>query len=219
MNKFRSEYLIGGFFVFVGVFFAVVFLDFVHHQCRKQRKSVRPIYGQHVSFRFRVKRLVARLLLALGRRKHDPALDVNKLQVFSMLDEMVSAKQCVSTQKPAQTKSEKKPVSMIKPGYFQLLCAYISPLTPSFSIPRRVVGKSCCLPRHAAKMGWSIRWHFCACPTTVTICWCCPSIRAQRSTKPTRSRPCATAMRWPAFASRRSRRTESIASSTAARCG
>lgn len=90
MNKFRSDYLIGGFFVFVAVFFGVVFLDFLYHQCRKQRLLAPLIYGQHVSFRFHVKRRVARLLLALNRRKHDAALDINKLHVFSILDEMVS---------------------------------------------------------------------------------------------------------------------------------
>lgn len=88
MNKFHSDYLFGGFFVFIAVFFAVVLLDFLYHQCRKPHKSVQLRYGQHDTFRFHIKRRIARLLLALGQRRHD-RVDVNKLQVFSDLDEMV----------------------------------------------------------------------------------------------------------------------------------
>lgn len=89
MNQFHSDYLFGGFLVFVLVFFVIVLLDFIYHQCRKPYKSVHLLYGQHDTFRFHIKRRIARLLLAFGQRKHDPTLDVDRLQVFSDLDEMV----------------------------------------------------------------------------------------------------------------------------------
>lgn len=90
MHKFHSDYLIGGFFVFIALFFTIVLLDFLYQLCKKYQKSPQLVYGQHDSFRFHLKRRLARLLLAFNRKKCDPTLDLAKLQVFSDLDEMVS---------------------------------------------------------------------------------------------------------------------------------
>lgn len=47
------------------------------------------IYGKHHTLRFHMKRMLARLLLKLGKRKPMPDDVVDQLQIFSEADEMV----------------------------------------------------------------------------------------------------------------------------------
>lgn len=88
MNTFQSSELFGAFLVFVAVFIIIVLLDALYHQCISY-DAEKPICGKQHTFRFQIKRIFARLLLKLGRRKPIPDGIVDKLQVFSDTDEMV----------------------------------------------------------------------------------------------------------------------------------
>lgn len=87
MNKFiQSSEMFGAFCVFVALFIILVLLDYFYNSW-KSHDSEKPTYGHHHSLRFFVKRLIARLLLKLGKRREIP--DIDKVQDFSDADTMV----------------------------------------------------------------------------------------------------------------------------------
>lgn len=88
MNTFNSSGLFVAFLVFVVIFLVLVLLDLVYHQCTTHTEN--PIYGQHHSFRFHVKQLIARILLKLGKRECISDIEADKIQVFSDADDKVN---------------------------------------------------------------------------------------------------------------------------------
>lgn len=88
MNTFQSSELFGAFLVFVALFVIIVLLDLFYQQCMSYDVE-KPFYGKHHTLRFQVKRMLARLLLKLGKRKPMPDNVVDQLQVFSDADKMV----------------------------------------------------------------------------------------------------------------------------------
>lgn len=89
MHTFRSNDLFGAFLVFVALFVIIVLLDLFYKQCKSSNVEV-PIYGKHHTFGFYAKRMLARLVLTMGKRKPMPDDLVDKLQTFSDTDEMVN---------------------------------------------------------------------------------------------------------------------------------
>lgn len=92
MNTFQSSELFGAFLVFVAVFVVILLLDLCYHHWSSHDVE-RPTNERHRTFRFRVKKLIAGILLKLGKRKAIPVDKVDKLQVFSDKDPMVSTAQ------------------------------------------------------------------------------------------------------------------------------
>lgn len=88
MNLFHSSELFGGFLVFVSLFIIIVLLDHFYNE-RKSNDVEKLSSERRHTLRFQLKRIVARLLLKLGKRKKTPTNVVDKLQVFADQDEMV----------------------------------------------------------------------------------------------------------------------------------
>lgn len=93
MNTFQSSELFGAFLVFVAVFIVILLLDLCYEHW-SSHDVVRAVNERHHTFRFKVKKLIARILLKLGKRKAIPNDAVDKLQVFSVEDPMVSHCAC-----------------------------------------------------------------------------------------------------------------------------
>lgn len=90
MNTFQSSELFGAFLVFVAVFILLVLLDLCY-QYWNSSDVEKPISERSHTLRFRVKKVIARILLKLGRRKAMNADKVDQIQVFSDDDPMVRA--------------------------------------------------------------------------------------------------------------------------------
>lgn len=90
MNTFQSSELFGAFLVFVAVFILLVLIDLFYQHWHSSDVE-KPIKERRQTFCFKVKKVIARVLLRLGRRKvvHDD--NVDQLQTFSDDDPMVRA--------------------------------------------------------------------------------------------------------------------------------
>lgn len=94
MNTFQSSELFGAFLIFVVVFILLVLLDLCY-QHWNSRVVENPINERNCTFRFKVKKVIARILLKLGKRKAICDDRVDRIQVFSDDDPMVRAAQTI----------------------------------------------------------------------------------------------------------------------------
>lgn len=88
MITFQSDELFNAFLLFVIVFIIISLVDLFYHQY-DSRDVEKSAYARDYTFRFHLKKVLARLLMQLGRRKAIPAHVVDKLQVLSDADPMV----------------------------------------------------------------------------------------------------------------------------------
>lgn len=85
---FNSSEFYCAFMVVVVIFLKFLIIDYFWNQ-RQLKNAERPIYASRPSLRFHFKRLMARLLFTLAKRKDIPDDQIDKLQVFDDRDEMV----------------------------------------------------------------------------------------------------------------------------------
>lgn len=90
MNTFNSDELFGAFLIFVAIFLIIVFLDFFYHFCTAHKLPAQHMYSRRTTIQFHTKKILARLLLKLGKRKAISIDEVDRMQKFSESDEMVS---------------------------------------------------------------------------------------------------------------------------------
>lgn len=95
---FQSAESFCAFLVFVALFIIIVLLDMFFNSNSSHDNAERPIYGRHQSLRFHVKKLMARLLLRLGKRDAISDAKVDKVQVFSPADDKVRSEHFFETQ-------------------------------------------------------------------------------------------------------------------------
>lgn len=84
MNIFQSSELFGAFLLFVLIFIVVLFFESFYRQYISY-----DVNKQH-SLRFHLKKILAQILLKLGKRKKTPDHVVDQLQIFSDEDKMVN---------------------------------------------------------------------------------------------------------------------------------
>lgn len=88
MNMFQSSELFGAFVAFVVLF--IILLIYDHFNNQSGTEDVRRSNRSRRTFRFQLKRILARLLLKMRKNEEIPDNVVDQLQVFSDHDEMVS---------------------------------------------------------------------------------------------------------------------------------
>lgn len=91
---FNSSEFYGVFLAFMVIFITILLIDYFLKQrklkyAERSKYAGRSIYESRPSLRFYFKRLIARMLFTLAKRKDIPDDQVDKLQVFDDRDEMV----------------------------------------------------------------------------------------------------------------------------------